>query len=229
MQSCQAIVIKKNPYRESDFIISLLTDKLGKISVIARNARKSKKRFGGRLEPYLHLSVNIQLKEDKFNILEDVTLLKHYSNIMENLELFAFSSFALEHIDFLSVENVESKELFKCSIDLFENLNSGNALLPSVLRFQLKLLEINGLLPDFKKYQSGEVKFDITNGSLYPPSEIKGNKRYLPFHTDIVINPDLMDIYLGKVNTNIKVLTHYIEGHTGKKFKTSKFLEDINL
>ena len=60
MDSTEALLLRKTPYRDSDYILSLFTKKLGKINGIARNAKNSMKRFGARLEPFVHISVNLK-------------------------------------------------------------------------------------------------------------------------------------------------------------------------
>jgi DNA repair protein RecO (recombination protein O) len=44
-------------YAESDLVVALFTEKLGRVSALARGARRSARRFGGSLEPMHTLSV----------------------------------------------------------------------------------------------------------------------------------------------------------------------------
>jgi len=97
------------------------------------------------------------------------------------------------------------------------------------LSFQLTLLDVNGIRPNFEEINSKEVKFDITNGNVYGLSENKKGDKFLNFHVDILRNEEYMDIYLGKVTENIKTLTRYLEIQSEKQFKTSKFLEELEL
>ena len=47
----EAIVLRTWPFHESDLIVSLLTREQGKLKGVARAALKSRRRFGGALEP----------------------------------------------------------------------------------------------------------------------------------------------------------------------------------
>lgn len=47
----EAIVLRTWPFREADQIVSLLTREQGRITGIAKSAAKSRRRFGGALEP----------------------------------------------------------------------------------------------------------------------------------------------------------------------------------
>ena len=47
----EAIVLRTYPLREADLLVTLFTRGEGKIRGVARSAKKSKRRFGGALEP----------------------------------------------------------------------------------------------------------------------------------------------------------------------------------
>lgn len=47
----EALLLRRVEYGEADLVLTLLTQKLGKVSALARSARKSMKRFGGSIEP----------------------------------------------------------------------------------------------------------------------------------------------------------------------------------
>lgn len=47
-----ALVLRKIEYADSDLIVQVLTDSLGQLSVMARAARASKRRFAGGIEPF---------------------------------------------------------------------------------------------------------------------------------------------------------------------------------
>lgn len=51
----EAIVLRTWPMQESDLLISLFTRDLGKVRGVAKAALKSRRRFGGSLEPMTHV------------------------------------------------------------------------------------------------------------------------------------------------------------------------------
>ena len=54
-----ALVLRRTPYGEADLVVLLFSRELGRISALARSARKSERRFGGHLEPFHTLSVQL--------------------------------------------------------------------------------------------------------------------------------------------------------------------------
>ncbi len=55
-----ALVLRRTPYRDADLVVTLFTEGMGQISALARAARKSQRRFGGSLEPFHTLSVELE-------------------------------------------------------------------------------------------------------------------------------------------------------------------------
>jgi DNA repair protein RecO (recombination protein O) len=68
----EALLLRRIDYGESDLVVTLLTEKLGKVSALARGARKSMKRFGGSLEPMhtLALELDERPSAELFTLLE---------------------------------------------------------------------------------------------------------------------------------------------------------------
>lgn len=53
----EAVVLRKLRYGEADSILHLYTNRHGRIGAIAKGVRRSKSRFGGRLEPFFRLEL----------------------------------------------------------------------------------------------------------------------------------------------------------------------------
>ena len=67
-----ALLLRRVEYGEADLVLTLLTQKLGKVSALARGARKSMKRFGGSLEPMHTLALELDERPgaELFTLLE---------------------------------------------------------------------------------------------------------------------------------------------------------------
>ena len=53
--NAEAIVLRTWPIREADQIVALFTREFGKLKGVAKSAAKSRRRFGGALEPMTHV------------------------------------------------------------------------------------------------------------------------------------------------------------------------------
>ncbi len=63
----EGIVLRSMRYGEADRILHLYTPMRGKVGAIAKGVRRTKSRFGGRLEPFFHL--NLVLHEGRSDLL----------------------------------------------------------------------------------------------------------------------------------------------------------------
>lgn len=55
----EAIVLRSLRYGEADRILHLYTPRRGRIGAIAKGVRRARSRFGGRLEPFFHLQLDL--------------------------------------------------------------------------------------------------------------------------------------------------------------------------
>src|SRR5438270_13437452 len=65
VKESEAIVLRTYPFRESDLLVTLFTRLEGKVRGVARAAKKSRRRFGGALEPLTHVKVTYEDKARK--------------------------------------------------------------------------------------------------------------------------------------------------------------------
>jgi DNA repair protein RecO (recombination protein O) len=64
--STDALLLRRTEYRDSDLLLTFFTASLGKITVLARGARNSRRRFLGALEPMHGLSLEISGTEQRY-------------------------------------------------------------------------------------------------------------------------------------------------------------------
>jgi DNA repair protein RecO (recombination protein O) len=69
----EAVLLRRVDYRDADLLLTLFTRDLGKITLLARGARRSKKRFAGALEPMHGLSLEISGTDPRY-VLEGATI-----------------------------------------------------------------------------------------------------------------------------------------------------------
>jgi DNA repair protein RecO (recombination protein O) len=55
LKESEALILRSYPLREADLLVSFFTRSEGKVRGVARSAKRSKRRFGGALEPLTHV------------------------------------------------------------------------------------------------------------------------------------------------------------------------------
>jgi DNA repair protein RecO (recombination protein O) len=148
----EGFILKKIEYGDYDFIITMYTKKTGKASFIAKNARKSKKRFIGKLEPFnlIHISFKYNGTIQSTKVLNDIQLSPHFNNTNLKKELIILCSLVNEYVDTFEIMEIQNSKTFEI-VESFFNRISGLSYLNAldlILEFQITYLQSLGLKPN---------------------------------------------------------------------------------
>jgi len=142
----EAIVVGLMDYGETDRIVHLYTREHGRISGLARGARKSVKRFGGVLELFARISVNF-LPADNLVVIRGADAVTIYPGIRRALGSIAHAGYAAELVSALTPEKYPSKRLFRLLCAYLEQLDTTPAAPSDRHFFEINLLNILGYRP----------------------------------------------------------------------------------
>ena len=227
METCEALILRKSSYGEADLLVTLFSKELGKFRALAKNAKKSQKRFGGRLDFFNRLAIEVTLNKGRFNLVGDVTLKESYREITESVDSFVAATRVLELLDFLTPEQEPGGELFDLAADTLGFLSGKREPYSVFLVFLLRALTLCGYRPDFRFDREKDIAgFDVENGKLCNLEKARGKTNIYPFHMDIMRRPEIMDATLEKVKNNIRVLTRYAEYRTGRSLEKTGFADE---
>lgn len=217
METCEALVLKKSSYGEADLLVTLFSKELGKFRALAKNAKKSQKRFGGRLDFFNRLEIEVTLNKRRFNLIGDVALKESYREITESVDSFVAATRVLELLDFLVPEQEPAGELFDFTLDTLGLLSGKREPHSVFLVFLLRALTLCGYRPDLRFDREKDIAgFDVENGRLSNLEKTRGKRNIYPFHMDIMRHPEIMDANPEKVKNNIRILTRYTEYRIGR-------------
>lgn len=142
------IMLRKIEHGDYDLIVTLMTRERGKISLIAKNAKKSVKRFAGALELFSVLNIVGKRGRGKLPFLQEAVLSLPFYSIRENIEKTAYASYFAEIINTWVEEKSPQKHLYDLLAYVLDALDRG--VMPektlSVL-FQMRFLAHTGLSP----------------------------------------------------------------------------------
>ncbi len=135
-------VIGQKELGEKDKIITLLTEKHGKIRVFAKGIRNINSRRLGSLETGNKIKAHIFQKNDQF-YLGETEVFKSQPEIRKNLVLSASLLSMCELIDRLTAENQENKQVYNLFSQTLNNLSQKKRVEILVI-FEVKLLQLLG-------------------------------------------------------------------------------------
>ena len=147
LKQSEAIVLRTYPLRESDLLVTLFTRVEGKVKGVARAAKKSKRRFGGALEPLTLVRAYYDDREGKeLTRLDSCDILE--SPLSSELDYTRVA--ALEHIaealDELLPDREANDAIFRLAVSVLQQLRFGSIWIP-LTYFQLWLVRLVGFLP----------------------------------------------------------------------------------
>jgi DNA repair protein RecO (recombination protein O) len=141
----QGIVLRTWRLGESDRIVNLLTERHGKVRAVVKGVRKTKSRFGGRLEPMVHCSL-LFYEGRELDIVTQAETLEYFRPVREDLARLAKASSLLEATDQLAQERHANVRLYAMLLGGLRALAAADAAL-LVPAFFLKLLSTEGFHP----------------------------------------------------------------------------------
>ena len=123
----EAVVLSKMNYGDSSNIATLLTDELGKLSVIVKGARSPKSKYGKVVDPLNHLLVVLYKKESReVQLLSSADIINHFPDLKSELTRLGYAYAVIELIKNLIAEHEVNKKLFKGVIKILERINLGD-------------------------------------------------------------------------------------------------------
>lgn len=134
-------------YRDSDRIVTLLTEDYGKMSAIARGARKSQRRFGGALQPYVLMNAYFTLGRGELAHLERVSVDQSFHEILRSLDAIGAAGAALAVIRERVPDHEPEPAVFDTAVRFLAALNEGAPAEEALLCLQIRTLALLGFSP----------------------------------------------------------------------------------
>ncbi|MFA5894294.1 MAG: DNA repair protein RecO [Candidatus Shapirobacteria bacterium] len=137
----KAIVVNHRRSLESDEVITLLTESLGKVIVSAKGVKSSKSHRQGSLELGNLIKTQLYEKGDRY-WLADTVVLKHTLLQTKSLTQLNLIFYFLEIINHFIAENQQLENVFETTCALIESVNKNE--FSSLIRHEIQLLESLG-------------------------------------------------------------------------------------
>ncbi|HID98079.1 MAG TPA: DNA repair protein RecO [Thermodesulfobacteriaceae bacterium] len=172
--NCRAIVIAGRDLGESDRLITLYTSAKGKVSAIAKGAKRSRKRFMNALEPFTLLQVSMALPRTSGLIRIDSTVIvESFPSLRETTEKYCMASICTELVNLWTRENDRQDRIYRLFEWYLGALENDKHAKLATLCFKVKLLSFAGYAPDFtrclkcrKRPHGSVVSFQIHGGGF---------------------------------------------------------------
>jgi DNA repair protein RecO (recombination protein O) len=150
----EAVVLRSFRLGEADRVLHLYTADRGRVGAVAKGVRKTKSRFGGRLEPFSHVELVLHRGRGELQTVTGAALLRAHDRIRAEPYRLQVGLIGLEAMLRLFTEEEPNDRGFLALTRFLDALDDAPsraplrpALDPLALSFQLKLLWLSGYLP----------------------------------------------------------------------------------
>jgi DNA repair protein RecO (recombination protein O) len=164
------VVLRTYTLRESDRIVVFMTYENGKVRAVAKGVRKTKSKFGARLEPMSHVRL-LLYRGRELDIVSQAESVEPLAPMLSSLDRASQGMAAIEAVDQLSLEREPNPRLYKMAVGVLRTIAARPSAL-NVPAFYWKLLAAEGLEPQLDAcVRCGEsppdtelVAFDLNEG-----------------------------------------------------------------
>lgn len=147
----EAIVLRTYPMREADLLVTLFTRLEGKVRGVARSAKRSKRRFGGALEPLTYVRAYYNVREGQELVRLDAceVLASPLATEVSYPRVLALGHIA-ELLDEFLPDHETNDAIFRLTLSVLQVLSGPEIWMP-VTYFDLWLTRLVGFLPELSE------------------------------------------------------------------------------
>lgn len=170
MAETLGVVLKTTPLRESDLLVVLYTEAHGRISAVARGARRSQKRFAGALSLLVLAKYELGRKpRGELWSLENAEIVKEWIALAGDVVAVAHASYIAELVGALLPAESPDPEALELICALWDSLAEGGPSPAALRAVELALLDLAGHRPAIDQCAAcGEVSLE--RGTVFDPS-----------------------------------------------------------
>ncbi|OQY04720.1 MAG: DNA repair protein RecO [Desulfobacteraceae bacterium 4572_123] len=248
--SIPAIMLRRMDLGDYDILVTFFTTDRGKVSAVAKYAKKSVKRFAGVLELFSVLQVVYKSGRGKgLPVLQEAALIQPFYKIRYDIQKTAYASYWSELINNWMEEGQENRELFRLLRHVLGELDRGIVGDSELsILFQTRFITLSGFAPNLShcsicrvaadKTPNGKIAFDLVQGGLVCKKCANRTARYTWLSKGTVKqllwlqNGDLKKAVRIRltgqaIREGLKLLEEFVPYHLGRVPKSLKVLRQI--
>lgn len=179
----RAVVIKTQDIKENDKLVWLFSEKLGRISTIAKGSKKGRSKLLPTTQQFCY-GEYIVFKGKSLYTINEVEIIDSFQGLLKNLDSIIYASYLCELVDICSGEEESHRELFKSFVTAFYLMKNNACDFEALARaFEVRILAMTGysLCLDYcsscrkKITSSNYIRLDLLGGVCSECDKINGS------------------------------------------------------
>lgn len=145
----EAVVLRSIKLGEADRIVTLYTRAHGKVRAVAKGIRKTKSRFGARLEPFTRVSLMVYEGRKDLDTITSADILTSFDEIRNDYTSFTAAAALAELVEKITPDRERASPTYSLLLAGLQALSDGggNTVVPA---FTVKLLSLSGYHPQLE-------------------------------------------------------------------------------
>jgi len=245
-----AINLRSYDLSDADKIVVMYSRDKGLIRSVAKGVKRPKSKLGARMDSLTANTLMFSRGRNLDTVCQAQTI-NSFRKIREDMLKLMFSSYISEIVANFGVENdpgaEETYKLLYSALERISNACEKKDIILSVIKFQLKMMLIAGIIPEFdtclccgKRIINNEMYFSKERGGVFCP---ECNEKY---HIPLKMHYKLRDFLVAMLQFDFNyesdfdkkatdkvcivcfnLLKEYLSLHSDKKFKSDKILAEV--
>jgi DNA repair protein RecO len=142
----RSIILKKRDLRDSDGLLTIFSEKEGKITAVAKGVKKTRSSLRACVQPFCHSLLFYHRGKD-MDLITQGRILDFYGNSREDINRTLYSMYLMELLDKSLMERVPLPDLYETLVRVLEILNVQGLNLNLIRYFESRLLVNLGYKP----------------------------------------------------------------------------------
>ncbi|MFH0738433.1 MAG: DNA repair protein RecO [Candidatus Omnitrophota bacterium] len=243
----EAIVLKRDNFRETSLIACFYTRDFGKVSGVLKGIKEEPAKFASTIEPFSYNEIIFYEKRaSSLHIISQCDVMENFNLIRKNIIKVAAASLMMELVNSLMPQEDKNEEVFKLALSCLRELETTNNPNKITTIFKIKMLLLSGFKPTFDSCVScgnritGQSKFSLALGGLLCPDCYRKDLRSRSIFRGTVASilhiekNDLKNNLNLGMNPQIKkelelILNSFLNFHLEKEFNSQKVLDKLTV
>ncbi|MBO8158668.1 DNA repair protein RecO [Thermosyntropha sp.] len=239
----RAVVVKSTDYRDADKLVTLFSEKEGKVKAIAKGVKKPGSSLRICVQPFAHSFLYLS-RGGELDLITQGRIMDFYADIRENLGKTLYIAYVMELLDKSLLERVPMPFLYKDVLEVLEYIETRGLNFIVIRYFEMRLLIELGYKPELDVCVNCGQKFPVMNMFSLSGGGVLCEKCSEIIKPDFVLSGEALSLLKFLAKSNIRtlerlkasegalnkierILEKYLEYYIERKFNTKYIISDL--
>ncbi len=237
----KGLVLRETPYKEADVMLTVLTECQGKLSVMARGARRKSSKFSAGVQLLSYSEFTLYESSGRYT-LNEAEPIEMFFGIRGDIVKLSLASYFAEVLEQAADEDTINPELLRLGLNSVFAISKTSIEKEKIkAAFELKIAQLSGYTPNLDSCMccgatENLAAFDIQNGGVLCENCNRGGNRSVDASVldamRFILREDVKRIFSFSINeASMKKLSQitndFLRVHFDRTFKTDIFYKGL--